>query len=311
MLRRQGATALHFPALEPRYPSKWTSLDRALRHSHGVDWIVFSGSNSVHNWVQRAGEIGVDSAVPGGVRIAAIGNGAARALRTDGRVPDYMPDRHVAAAIAEGLPGPHDVRILLVRVEGATEALPRALLAIGAKVTTADGYRMAVRATSRDARDLKTRGIDILALANPTTLRYLQQGAEQAGTGLAQLVPDALVAAVGDATARAARDVGLEPGLVAEGRINGLTEAIVRWWDGRPMDRRALEHQAEAFVSGYLGADAEKRHTLRAAGTDLVRRLHAGAADLGYSRATEASPKIRLYERLAAKITTLLEGQDP
>ena len=311
MLRRQGATTLHVPALEPRYPSAWASLDRALLQVRGADWIVFSGSNSVHNWVGRAGEIGIDPVVPGDVRIAAIGNGAARALRTDGREPDYVPDMHVADEIAQGLPGARNVHVLLVRVEGATDALPDALRAIGANVTAADGYRMAVRAAARDAREMMARGIDVLALANPTTLRYLQRGAELAGSDLQQIVAGAFVAAVGDATAHAAVEVGLEPGLVAGGRINSLTEAIIQWWDQRPMNRRALDHQGEAFVTDYLAADATKRQALNAAGAALARRLRAAAMDLGYSRATESSPKIRQYKQLAAKITSLLEGQDP
>ena len=306
LLRAQGAQTLYFPQLQPRYPSTWDSLDGALRQRDSFDWIVFAGSNSVHHWVERAGELGLGDALPAGVRLAAIGDSAARALRTDGRIPDHQPGRHVAGAVAPGLsvtPGNH---VLLVRVAGASEALPRALSAMGARVHTADGYHMAIRATSRDVRQLVSRGIDVIALTNPTAVRHLRQGAQLAGADLQQLAAGTLVAAAGETTARAARSCGLEPEVVGQGQLSTLTTQIVHWWDRRPWDHQDPEQQAATFIQGWQAADEHERAAIRPTGAKLIDRLRTGARDLAYSKATEFSPKIKQYEQLAAQIKELL-----
>jgi len=305
LLRRQGSVTLYFPALEPRYPSSWDSLDRALRQREQVDWIVFSGSNAVHHWIERAGELGIDPVFPRGPRIAAIGHGAARALRTDGREPDHAPDRHVAADVAAGLPGPSDVHMLLVRVEGASDALPTALQAMGARVGIADGYCMALRASAREAQALGARVLDVVALASPTAVRYLARGAELAGVELASIIGDAAIASVGEATSREAVAHGMEPTLEANGHIADLAASIARWWPDRPLHRLDLADQADAFITAWSTAHDMEQQTMVDEGADLARRLRHGAMDLGYSRATEFDPRIRQYEQLADAIEGL------
>ena len=245
MLRQRGATTLGFPRLQPRYPQSWASMDEALRDVGRFDWIVFSGSNSVHNWVQRAAEIDVDPSIPTRTRLVAIGHGAVRALRVDGRSPDHTPDVHVADDIARGMGELRGADVLLVRVAGATDRLVRTLRARGARVTTADGYHMAVEASRREADQLIRRDLDLVALANPTTVRFLAQGAVAAKTDLATILGRAAVAAVGSNTARDARAAGLPPALGADDRIAALAAAIERWWPGRPLEYRGVVERAQ------------------------------------------------------------------
>lgn len=307
MLSKRGATVLGFPRLQPRYPRSWASTDAALRDVGRFDWIVFSGSNSVHNWVQRAAEIDVGPTIPAGTRLVAIGHGAVRALRVDGRDPDLVPDVHVAEDIARGMGTLRGADVLLVRVEGATDRLVRTLRARGARVTTADGYQMAVEASLRDARSLARGGIDLIALANPTTVRFLVQGAAAAKTALDAILGDAAVAAVGAHTARDARGAGMRPALTADGHIAHLAEVIARWWPGRPAEFRGVLERAQAFIGRYEVADAPQRAALRARGTTLVRDLRGRAMELGMSRGTENSPDIGRCEDLATEIEGLAE----
>jgi uroporphyrinogen-III synthase len=308
MLSREGATALYFPALVPRFPSSWATVDEALDRRHTFDWIVFSGTHCVHNWLQRAAERSLGDAIPARARVMAIGHGAVRALRTEGRPPDHVPEKHVAEEITRGLRGLDGARMLLVRLEGATERLPRALSIAGARVSTADGYEMAIRASAREARQLSP--LDVVALASPTTVRFLDHGSRRAGVPMAQLIGDAQVTAVGDATARAARTAGLEPGLVSSGHIADLADDIVTWWRGRPMHRRGLTEQADAFIAAFERADEPAREVLRAEGGHLVRRLRSRAMELAQSRATEFSPEIARHERQADEIGRRITPSD-
>jgi len=306
MLRKRGATTPSFPQLQPRYPSSWDSVDRALDDAHHFDWIVFSGSNSVHNWVERAGERGVAPALPPGARIAAIGRGAVRALRVDGRDPDHAPDVHVAGDIARGMGDLRGAHVLLVRVEGASELLVRALGTRGANVLTADGYQMAVEARRRYADHLIRVDLDMVALANPTAVRFLVQGAAAAKTELGTILGRAAVAAVGNTTARAARAAGLPPALTGDGRIADLAEAIGRWWPRRPLEYRSVVERAQAFIGRFEAADALQRAALHDAGGKLVGQLHSRAMELSMFKGTEFSPEIGRCEDLAKEIGRLL-----
>lgn len=49
---------------------------------------------------------------------------------------------------------------------------------------------------------------------------------------------------------------------------------------------------------------------MRAEGVDLANRLRHKAVDLAYDKATEFSPKIRLYLQLAAKVALLAYGPE-
>ncbi len=306
MLKRRGAWTRTFPRIQPLYPSSWASLDEALRRRDSFDWIVFAGSNSVHHWIERAGELGFDEPLVTDARVAAIGHGAVRALRVDGRSPDHVPRTHVAEEIASGLPGPHGARILLVRVEGSTDLLPEALRAKGARITTADGYQMAVSATAREARSLIRGQLDLVALASPTALRVLERGATMAGTDLHELTLTCAVAAAGPATARAAEDAGLVVELTGDGRLADLTRTLVHWWQHRPLERRPILDQGEAFLGRFADAGERERAALRTAGAELASELRSRANEMGYSRATEFSPKIRQYQDLASEIEALV-----
>ncbi|MBN1485558.1 MAG: hypothetical protein JXA37_12645 [Chloroflexia bacterium] len=76
------------------------------------------------------------------------------------------------------------------------------------------------------------------------------------------------------------------------------------------MESPDLEPQGTAFISRFLASGERERDLLREAGADLAGRLYRAARDLAYAKATEFSPKIRLYFQLAAKVALLVYGPD-
>jgi uroporphyrinogen-III synthase len=180
------------------------------------DWIVFTSANAVR-------------AVGGALlhvraRFVAVGPMTAAALRELGLVPAFVPERFAAGEIAGGL-GPIDgARILLPQSEIAEPVLADELRARGARVDVVDAYRtLARRPTEEELAAL--RDADAVLLASGSAARSL---ARHGGAG------DALVVCIGPTTEKAARESGLEVGLVAEEATgDGMIQALVSHFGGR------------------------------------------------------------------------------
>ena len=71
-----------------------------------------------------------------------------------------------------------------------------------------------------------------------------------------------------------------------------------------------LERQATDFIDRFLAADEPERAELKAKGAELAHQLRRRAIDLAHSRATEFSPRLKLYHQLAAKVALLAYGPD-
>ncbi len=307
-LRELGATVQRFPPIQPRHPGSWSSLDRALQELASYDWVGFAGAHAVHHWVERADEVGV-APFPDGARWAAIGVDTARTLAGEGHPPDYAPRRHTASAVAQGWPAPRGARVLLVRDEAATDALPRTLATAGAAVDTASAYRIALPWPPTQARSIARTGVDAVALLRPAAVRHLVLGAEQGGVTVEALTEAATVAAAGPVTAHAAGQAGLRVTIVARGGLEPLVDQLVAWWEASPTrrsDHDDLELRAEGFLARWRAADGEERARMVEQGRSLAGDLFRGAMDLSYSRATEFSPLIGRYDTLREQITALL-----
>jgi len=228
ILERKGAEVLEFPVLRTAPPADYGPLDKAIRQLEEFDWIIFSGSNCVANLFERLNKMGLGKAALIKPRIGAIGSGALSALKKWGVEVDYVPARHTANDVIAGLNDISSLKFLLVRVEGASRNLPEGLKDLGARVTEVAGYRMLIEASVEMAEKVFGRGLDILALANPSTVRFLAKAADELGLDLQESLEGVTIAAVGPATAEAAGSHVLVPDMVSTGHIADLAEALAK-----------------------------------------------------------------------------------
>jgi uroporphyrinogen III methyltransferase / synthase len=228
ILERKGAEVLEFPVLRTAPPADYGPLDEAIRQLSGFDWIIFSGSNCVVNFFERLDKIGPGKAALIRPRIGAIGHGASSALKKRGVEVDYVPRRHTAKDVIKGLNDISGLKLLLVRVEGASRSLPEGLKDLGARVIEVAGYQMLVEASAEMAEKVFGRRLDFLALANPTAVRFLVKAANKLGLDLQESLKGVTIATVGPATAEAAGSHDLAPDMVSKGHIADLAEALVK-----------------------------------------------------------------------------------
>jgi uroporphyrinogen-III synthase len=210
-----GATAGVVPLIEIE-PAEGGGELAALVERGDHDWIVFTSANAV---------LAVGGLLRGSqARFAAVGPATADALRAAGVEPAFVPDRFAAAEIARGLEPLAGARVLLPQSEIAEPVLADELGARGAAVDVVDAYRTVERqATAEQRATLATA--DAVLLASGSAARSL---AGQGGAG------NAVVVCIGPRTAGAARDAGLEVGLVAEDSTGeGMIRALVAYFGER------------------------------------------------------------------------------
>jgi len=226
MLKRKGADVLEFPGLRVAPPIDYSPMDRAIHKFQSFDWVIFSGSNCVVNFIARLNALGVGKEVIMGKRVGAIGHGAYSALSKAGIEVAYAPGMHTAETVTEGFERVNRMHFLLVRVDGASRSLPERLRHLGAEVTEVAGYRMLIEADVEMAEKVFGGKIDVLALANPTAARFLAKATDDLGIDLLARLKEVTVAAVGPTTAEAATVLGLTPDIVSKGHIADLAESL-------------------------------------------------------------------------------------
>ena len=232
-LRSAGARTILAPTLRIEAASETAPLDRALDRllDHGYDWVVFSSANAVERVLDRLRQRGDGPEALGGAAIAAVGGATAASLVASGLAVATIPppeQRHgdglVAALSVGGMVGR---RILFPCGDRARNAIPDGLRDLGAAVDRVVVYRTVPDVDLDPAvRSRIRRGeVDVVTFASPSSV----QGLAGVLNGELTSLNRAVVACLGDTTARAAEAVGLAPDVVADDPSDtGLVAAIVR-----------------------------------------------------------------------------------
>lgn len=181
-----------------------------------------------------------------GPRLCAVAPGTAERLAHWGIKVDLRPAEFRADAILEAIRalGPIDGRrFLLPRADIPLDVLAGELRLAGAQVTEVVAYRRVQEPLLREDgshdlyRMLLDRQIDVVLFTSASTVHNLASslGEEQA----ADLLRGTTVACIGPVTAAAARDLDIEPAVVAtDYSIAGLVQAVVdHYAAARPGER--------------------------------------------------------------------------
>jgi uroporphyrinogen III methyltransferase/synthase len=224
MLRLRGAAAQGFPKLTALPPGDVRPIDKAVDCLDQFDWIVFSVGRCLRTFVERLEAKGRTVEALRHIKICALGRGTVSSLRDHRIAMDFFPRIHAPETVVEGLGEIRGLRFLLVRHENAPAELRRRLREKGASVAWASGCRLIMEADARLAWRVFGRKPDAIALASPSAVHYLVRGAELSGLDLEKAIRGVPVAAVGPATAKKAREFGLEPSLVSKGHLVDIAE---------------------------------------------------------------------------------------
>ena len=168
-LRAYGAVPEEVPTIAVEPPRTPQQMDRAVKGlvTGRYQWIAFTSVNAVRAIREKFEEYGLDARAFAGVKVAAVGEQTAAALRAFGIMPELVPDGEQSGeGLAAAWPPYDDVldpinRVLLPRADIATETLVARLTELGWEAEDVTAYRT-VRASPPPApirEAIKTRRI--------------------------------------------------------------------------------------------------------------------------------------------------------
>jgi uroporphyrinogen-III synthase len=226
-LRDRGATVISAPAIR-LIPAPRSALDRAAHElSRGrYAWALFTSRAGVEAVASALGRLGTGFE---GIscRLAAVGEGTARALKDVGASADLIPPTFTTSALGRAMPRGTG-RILLARADIAPEGLEEALVRKGWTPERVEAYR--TRRASRLPRGvteaLRAGSVDAVTFTSASTVegfRSLVGSLVEDGAPLPRAI------SIGPVTAAAARIAGFRVVAVARPHtIDGLVAAVER-----------------------------------------------------------------------------------
>ena len=230
LLRAEGAVPEQVPTIAVEPPRTPQQMERAVKGlvTGRYQWVAFTSVNAVRAVREKFEEYGLDARAFAGVKVAAVGDQTALALREFGIMPDLLPaGEQSAEGLADEWPAYDDVldpinRVLLPRADIATEALVARLTELGWEAEDVTAYRT-VRAAPPPApvrEAIKGGGFDAVLFTSSSTVRNLIGIAGKPHTVT-------VIAVIGPQTAKTAAEFGLRVDVMApHPSVAALVEAL-------------------------------------------------------------------------------------
>ncbi len=236
-LRSYGAVPFEVPTISVEPPRTPQQMERAIKGlvTGRYEWVAFTSVNAVKAVREKFEEYGLDARAFAGIKVAAVGEQTAAALRAFGVKPDLVPSGEQSArGLLEDWP-PYDPvfdpidRVFLPRADIATETLVAGLIELGWEVDDVTAYRT-VRAAPPPAETreaIKTGKFDAVLFTSSSTVRNLVgiAGKPHATT---------VIACIGPQTAKTAEEHGLRVDVMApEPSVAQLAAALAEFGAAR------------------------------------------------------------------------------
>lgn len=233
-LREAGMIPVEVPVLEIQPPESFERLDTCLQEFSSYDWLILTSANTVRALADRAKKLGMPLVQHESLKVAAIGEGTAKAAMEAGLEVTLVPVIHVAESLVSALQGKvTGARVLFARATLARDVIPDALRAEGAQVDVAYAYKNGIPAEAPDQlRQAIAEGLDAAAFTSSSTVTHLKEAATAAGLGWP--FPDVAAISVGPVTSKTLREENWEPAAEAQvSDIPGLVKAVTEYFAAR------------------------------------------------------------------------------
>ena len=239
MLADLGACVRVASMIRLTEPGDWAPVDTAIRALDAYQWIIFTSANGPKFLAKRFGELGVAlGTLSKDTSILAVGPATAAAVEKHlGRTSDKVADKYMAEGVVDLFEEQNVAgeRVLLARAKEGRDAIPKALMKMGAAVDDVAVYR--TTPLGREALrgvwgELEAGKIDMLTFTSSSALDgFMRAAGEETAKGW---MSRARVASIGPATTATAREWGVAPDVeAAESTIPGMARAIVSYY-GKP-----------------------------------------------------------------------------
>ena len=212
LLEEAGATVISMPLIEIRDPKSWQGFDEAISRLDQYHWLVFTSSNAVRYFANRARDLGSNLGNLN-AKIASVGSATRAALKKEGLRSALQASESTSEALAndllENLDSTHNQRNLIPGSDLSSSEPWRKLSNAGVKIDLVEVYRNTIsditpdqiRSVLRKARD------GYILFASPSSIVNLSNAFEV--TDLGPFLAAVKVICIGPTTAKAAKKLGL------------------------------------------------------------------------------------------------------
>lgn len=220
-LRALGADVWEYPCIATVPLNPCPAVDSAMEQLCDYEWLALTspaGVEALWNWLESHGK---DTRALGGVRLAAIGPGTARALAAHGLRPDYVPEVYDAAHLGEGLPAAG--KVLALRAEEGSPALTEELARRNIACDDVASYRTVYdnpRSQQLRAAVEGTEGLLVTFTSASTVKGFVSSVGEDAN--FSRMVG----MCIGQQTANQAQKYGIPVRVAREATMDALVELI-------------------------------------------------------------------------------------
>jgi uroporphyrinogen-III synthase/uroporphyrinogen III methyltransferase/synthase len=228
-LRILGAIPIEVPVIEIRPPDSYEPLDSALRNLSSYDWLIFTSTNSVSVFNERAKMAEISSHTAAAPQVAAVGEATAQAARDAGFTVSLVPESYVAESLVSALQDRMaGKRVLVSRAAVARDVIPDALRAAGATVDVVDAYQNAMpEAAPQQLRRAYAPGLDAVTFTSSSSVTHLARAAQAGGVPFP--LKGVRAVSIGPITSQTLSNIGWPPAAEADPHdIPGLIAAVTR-----------------------------------------------------------------------------------
>ena len=227
-LARLGAQPLYIPAIRRQATDNTEEQKQAVQNAASYDYLLFTSPYTVERFFAVLTECGHDSRDLATLKIAAVGAKTAAKLRRYGIVADIVPETAQAEGLLAALKDEvmNGKRVLLPRAVQARELLPETLRKAGAVVDVVPFYETVPETSRKDIfqNELQSGKISAITFTSASTVTGLLAMLEDPRKELAGIP----LIAIGEITADALRQAGLEPDrLAAKATQDAMVDAVL------------------------------------------------------------------------------------
>jgi uroporphyrinogen III methyltransferase/synthase len=241
-LRELGAEVLAYPTIATVEDFRTDDWDALRRIKTDERWVVFTNENGVRyflkQWYATIGDVrGLSH-----WRIAAVGDGTARALNANNIAPDFVPAEGTMAALADQMRTKYRVSgATIVRVRGnyRDDYIEETLGEAGAQIISLPVYRTFHTRWLAAMKDkLFAYPPDVILFTSGPGVDGLAANLEK--EQLEALTGDALVVSIGPSTSKVIRKHGMTVGLQSKAStLPSVIEELVTYFKTHPLQSSA------------------------------------------------------------------------
>jgi uroporphyrinogen-III synthase len=231
-LETLGATVIELPLIKVSKAVDLNTLAEVLQEFGAYEWVVFTSVNGVKYFFEEFIRVHEDIRALGLVRIAAVGEATAAALKDLHLRVDLQPKKASGEELAQELikrESMDSAKVLVVTGNKNREALVEILHEARAIVDMLPVYKTEENALADDpvAGDFRAKGADAILFASPSAAQSFFDQAAALKLGAKARKP--LAGSIGPTTTAAMKQLGLPVDFeAAEPGLDALVQALVK-----------------------------------------------------------------------------------